>query len=176
MKNFNLLVSTSRFNEINAKAELWFMLLMCGDKYSIISNLEFSGLITALTVIKNNSIISMIKKILQEDPDFFQYILKIVPIDYNCATSVQIISEIVKTHYREYISKKEKYMIKLNRRNHDEIKRDELISSVAKGIENEVNLEHPDKIVRIEILGNFCGISFLKPGDIIKIRNKVRII
>ena len=45
---------------------------------------------------------------------------------------------------------------------------DRLITMAAKKIDNKVDLENPDKIVRIEILGNLCGISFLKQDDIIK--------
>ena len=32
-------------------------------------------------------------------------------------------------------------------------------------------LENPDQIIRIEILGNFSGISFIKKGEIIKAKN-----
>jgi len=47
--NFNLLISTSRFNETNANAELWFVLLICGDNFPIISKSTFPGLTTALS-------------------------------------------------------------------------------------------------------------------------------
>ena len=49
MKNFNLLISTSRFNETNANSELWFTLLICGDEFPIITKLTFPGLTTALS-------------------------------------------------------------------------------------------------------------------------------
>ena len=41
-----------------------------------------------------------------------------------------------------------------------------MIKSVAARINNNVNLDNPDKTIRIELLGDFCGISFLKSGDI----------
>ena len=84
MNNFNLLVSTSSLNENNAKAELWFTLLMCGDKYSIISNLEFQGLLIASTKLDNREVINTINQILNQNPAFLQYILKIIPIDFVC--------------------------------------------------------------------------------------------
>ena len=70
MKNFNLLVSTSRYNEINAKSELWFILLMCGDIYPIISGNQFPGLFTALTNINSKQVIKKIKKIQEKNPNF----------------------------------------------------------------------------------------------------------
>ena len=171
-KNCNVLISTSRYNEINAKAELWFVLLICGDKYPIISNLEFSGLITALTNLKKDHLLLKIKKLLKKDPDFFQYILKIVPIDFTCATNNQVVSEIVKKHYREYIGKNETFKIDLKRRNYDEMKRNNFVDIIAKNVDNKVNLETPDKIIRIEVLGNYCGISFLKPDEILRFKQK----
>ena len=78
MNKFNLLVSTSRFNEVNAKAEIWFTLFMCGDKYPIISGTKYPGLITAVTNINNKEVVLKIKKILEMDPDFFQFIFQIL--------------------------------------------------------------------------------------------------
>ncbi len=168
MNNFNLLVSTSRFNEDNAKAEIWFTLLTCGDRYSIISNLDFSGLIAVVTTLNHRNVISKIKRILIKDPIFFQYILKIVPIDYVCQTNVNTIKVIIRNHYRDFIHSDESFMIELNRRKNDLIDRDNFIGSIAKFIDNKVNLENPDKIIRIEILGNVTGISFLQQDDVIK--------
>ncbi|MFX1478982.1 MAG: hypothetical protein ACFFCI_12695, partial [Promethearchaeota archaeon] len=91
-KNFNLLVSTPRYNEIEAKAELWFTLLICGDTYPIISGISFPGLITAFTNLKLEKVISEIKKILERNPKFFQYILKIIPINFICETDTKTIN------------------------------------------------------------------------------------
>ncbi len=52
------------------------------------------------------------------------------------------------------------------------LERDPFIEAVANIIHNKVNLDNPDKILRIELLGNVSGISFLNPDDIIIIHNK----
>jgi tRNA acetyltransferase TAN1 len=166
--NFNFLVSTSRFNETNAKAELWFTLLTCGDRYPIISSLEFQGLLTAFTTLRKEEVISKIKELLKIDPTFFQYILKIVPIDFVCETDVEVIKEIIQTHHNEYLEEDESFRIDLKRRNNEIINRSQLIKVVAEIFNNRVDLDNPNKIVRLEILGNFCGISFLQLNDIIK--------
>lgn len=174
MNNFNLLVSTSRFNEDNAKAEIWFTLLNCGDRYSIISNLDFSGLIVVVTTLNHRNVISKIKRILIKDPNFFQYILKIIPIDYVCQTHINTIKIIIQNHYRDYIQSDDSFMIELNRRKNDLIDRDSFIESIAKVIDNKVNLENPDKIIRIEILRNVTGISFLQQEDVIKTKVNIQ--
>lgn len=173
MNNFNLLVSSSRFNELNSKAELWFTLLMCGDDYPIISDLEFMGLITAMTSLNAKDVILKIKDILIKDPNFFNYILKIIPIDFVCITDVKVINQIIAQHYDQYINKGDTFRIILKRRAKNEvIERNSFIKVIAKNIENQVDLENPDKIIRFDILGNYTGISFLKKDEILEIPNK----
>ena len=172
MNNFNLLVSTSRFNEVNAKAEIWFTLLMCGDKYPIISGIKYPGLITAATNIDSKEVILKIKEILEKTSNFFQFILKIIPIDYVCETKLNVIKDFVEKYYPLYLNKEDSFKIELKRRKNDVIERDTLIEAVAKLINNKVDLDNPDKIIRIELLGNVSGISFLNPDGIIIIHNK----
>ncbi|MBD3254786.1 MAG: hypothetical protein GF383_06820 [Candidatus Lokiarchaeota archaeon] len=168
MNNFNLLISFPRYNEINAMAETWFTLLICGDEYPIISNLEYLGLITALTSINHRKVIQRIKKILSEDTNFFQYILKIRPIDFVCQTDVKVIKELVEKKYRDYIKERENFKIELKRRKHELIERESFIDTIATNINNPVDLDNPDKIIRIEVLGNVSGISFFRPDEVIK--------
>ena len=172
MNNFNLLVSTSRFNEVNAKAEIWFTLLMCGDKYPIILGIKYPGLITAATNVDTKEVMRKIKKILDKDSNFFQFILKISPIDYVCETNLNVIKSFVEKYYSLYLNEEDSFKIELNRRKNEIIERDAIIESVAKIIPNRVDLDNPDKIIRIELLGNVSGISFLNPDDIFLIHNK----
>jgi len=170
-KNFNLLVSTSRFNEENAEAELWFTLLMCGDEYSIISKTSFSGLISALTSIDTRNIISQIHKILEKNPQYFQFILKVVPIDFICETNTKTIAKLIHEHHKSYIQDTDSFRIILKRRKHEKIERNVIIEQIAKKIDNKVDLENPDKVIRVEVLGNFSGVSFLESNDIIRTKN-----
>jgi len=172
LNNFNLLVSTSRFNEVNAKAEIWFTLLMCGDTYPIIQGIKYPGLITAATNLDTKEVIRKIKEILENDSSFFQFILKIVPIDYVCETKLKVIKDFVEKYYPLYLNKEDSFKIELKRRKNEIIERDAIIESVAKIITNRVDLDNPDKIIKIELLGNVSGISFLNPDDIFVINNK----
>jgi len=157
---------------VNAKAEIWFTLLMCGDKYPIIQGIKYPGLITAATIVDTKEVIRKIKKILENNSNFFQFILKIIPIDYVCETNLSVIKDFVKKYYHLYINEEDSFKIELKRRKNEIIERDAIIESVAKIITNRVNLDNPDKIIRIELLGNVSGISFLNPDDIFVINNK----
>jgi tRNA acetyltransferase TAN1 len=144
---------------------------MCGDTYPIISGFRFPGLITALTNLNPKHVISKIKKIQKEDPYFFQFILKIIPIDFICETDTKIIKQIIQENQKNYISRHDSFKISLKRRHHEKIERINFIETIAKVIDNKVDLENPDKIVRIELLGNVSGVSFLTKNDIIRIKN-----
>jgi tRNA acetyltransferase TAN1 len=170
-KNFNLLISTSRFNETNAATETWFTLLICGDNYPIISRLTFPGLISALTNLDAKKVILKIRQILKENPHFFQFILRIIPIDFICETNVKVLVNLIQENSKTYIKEGDSFKIVLKRRKHEKIERSNAIERIANQINNKVDLENPDKVIRIEVLGNFCGVSFLKRDDIIKIVN-----
>lgn len=142
---------------------------MCGIKYPIISNLSYSGLLSAFINQDIRRIIAKIKTILDGDPTYFQYILKIIPIDYVCDTDINMIKEIVNKYYRDYINPNESFMIALKRRKSEIIERDSFIRKIAAGINNQVDLSNPDKLIWIDVLGNRCGISFIKASDIITI-------
>ncbi len=48
-----------------------------------------------------------------------------------------------------------------------ELSSNEIIEAAAANIEREVDLANPDKIVLIEVVGGFTGISVLDPSSII---------
>lgn len=144
---------------------------MCGDTYPIISGIQFPGLITALTNMNSKQVISKIKKIQKKRPHFFQFILKIVPIDFTCETDIKTIKYIIQENHRDFLNERESFKIILKRRHHEKIEREHFIETIASDLDYKVDLEHPDKIIRIEILGNISGISFLKESEVIRVKN-----
>jgi len=144
---------------------------MCGDIYPIISKLSFSGLIGALSNIEAKKIIHTIQQILKRNPNFFQFILKIIPIDYICETKIKVMSNLIHENHKKFMNEGDSFKIVLKRRKHEGIERDNLIDRIASGIDYKVDLENPDIVIRIEVLGNYCGISFLAPNDIIRLGN-----
>ncbi|MFX1479553.1 MAG: THUMP domain-containing protein, partial [Promethearchaeota archaeon] len=148
--------------------ELWFILFMCGDKYPIISKSTFSGLITALTNLDAKNVIFKIQRLLKKDSNFFQFILKIIPIDFVCETNMKILVNLVRENSKMFIKEGDSFKIVLKRRKHEKLERDMVIERIADQIDNKVDLEDPDKLIRIEVLGNFCGVSFLEKKHIIR--------
>ncbi|MCW4027835.1 MAG: THUMP domain-containing protein, partial [Candidatus Bathyarchaeota archaeon] len=52
---------------------------------------------------------------------------------------------------------------------HSELSTKAIIAEAASGIERKVDLENPDKIVLIEVLGGSTGVSIVSPNDVLSI-------
>lgn len=132
---------------------------------------EVSGLIAAITSLDPFEVIKKIRKMIQEDPWQIRYALKLVPLEKVVLTSTDGIAEAVQDLAGK-IGKDEKFRITVNKR-HTKIDRMTLIKRIADVIDRKVDLENPDKIVNIEIVGNWTGVSILNPDDIFSI-GKIR--
>jgi len=63
------------------------------------------------------------------------------------------------------VNEKETYRITVEKRNSN-LSTKEIISTIAKNIQNKVALEKPDWIILIEILGDSTGLSVLTKNDL----------
>jgi len=64
------------------------------------------------------------------------------------------------------IEKDEHWMMVVEKRRYEMHHTVDIIKSLAEGIEGLVDLKKPERILRIDILGPYAGISLLKPEEI----------
>ncbi|MCP4761668.1 MAG: hypothetical protein GY870_07790 [archaeon] len=177
MTNFKFVLSTNRTFEKVAAVEFWFNLLILGDSNPITIEPAIPGLLLIDSKLNPFEVIKELKKILLKDSDFFQYILKIIPIDRVVGTNLKL----MKTTVNELLIEKSEITSKGNfainiRKRSTNLHTKEIIDEIAEGIENKVNLKKPDWIIQIEIIGEDVGISILTPDDIFSvIRDKRKI-
>ena len=164
LKNFNLLISTYRGREEDCITEIWYFLKEIGSKKIETSKTGFPGLIVVNTDINSLDFIKYLKKLIEEKPWEIKYILKIVPINKVVESNIKDIKEAVFSLV-QMIPKDDTYKIELRRRGFN-VEREEIIKEVASSISNKVDLNNPDKIVRIEIIGKYTGIGVIKKEDI----------
>jgi tRNA(Ser,Leu) C12 N-acetylase TAN1 len=91
---------------------------------------------------------------------------------YQCETDPNTIKQIIQKNNKEFINKDDSFRITLKRRKHEKIERNNFIKVIASLLDNKVDLENPDKTIRIEILGKISGVSFLKKKEIVKAKNQ----
>jgi len=172
LKKFNLLIATSRRNERNACAELWYLLGEIGDKTAKIDITNISGLIVAYTSLNPVEVVDEFRILIREKPWQFRYILKIVPINRIVATSIENIKQTA-LNIAEEISNSEKYRISIRKRNTN-LSSINLIETIASEINKKVNLKNPDLVLLIEIIGDVTGISLIKPTSVLSIERTKR--
>ena len=166
INGFNLLATTSRGNERPMTREIVYLLKEeLGDAEAQASKTKIRGLIVAKTVLDPCIVIEKFRAILKERPYEFRYALRILPIQKVVPTDLEEIKRAT-GELAEQISENESFRVTVEKR-FTTLHTKELIEAVAGDIQRKANLENPDKILLIEVLGALTGLSLLKPSDIL---------
>ncbi|HFC49413.1 MAG TPA: hypothetical protein ENJ59_01630 [Thermofilum sp.] len=169
LNNFNLVISTYRGRENDCISEFWYIMRELGDKKIDASLTGLPGLIVARTSLNPIEVVEKLKKEAEEKPWFFRVILKIVPVEVNVKAEVEEIVDAAIRLAKSKIGENETFRVTIRKRLSD-IDRMELIEKIAEKIENRVDLNNPDKIVWVEIIGDVAGVSVLKPEHVLSVQ------
>lgn len=173
LKDFNLLVSTSRGNETNTCSEMWYLLGEAGDRSSVVERTGVIGLVVARTKIDPVVAVEKLRLLLHERPWEFRYTLKVTPL-IGIVPSVPQKIEDFAVELAESIGKGEKYRVTVEKRR-TSISGRALIQAIAKRIERKVDLETPDKVLLIQILDEVTGVSVMPPDKILSVEREKRL-
>ncbi len=167
LKEFNLLVTTSRGNEKYARSELRFLFEKMGETSPEIERTSISGLIAAKTSMDPFIAVRQLRTILVQSPYEFRFILRIIPIEKVVQTNLDLIQQTV-AELSPKIGGNETFRITVEKRFTTTHTKD-IIEKVAANVKRPVNLTKPDKIILIEIVGDLTGVSIAKPEDILSV-------
>jgi len=167
LRDFNLIVTTSRGYENDACSEVWFLLGEIGDKDSTVETSGISGLVIAKTVLDPLEAIKGLRKMLKEQPWEFRYALRIIPVEVVVPTGLPEIKE-ASLKLSSRVLEDETFRVTVEKR-HTDLSRREIIEAIAEDIERKVDLHNPDKIILIEVLGGLTSVSVIKQGDILSV-------
>ena len=165
LRDFNLLITTTRGSEAEVCSEIWYLLGEIGDNSIHVDKTGISGLIVAKTTFQPHEAIRKLRKLLEERPYEFCYSLRIIPIQEVVQTDLDEITEKAAQLAVE-ISENDSFRITVEKR-HSDISRIDIIEAVAKDIHRKVDLKNPQKIILIEVVGGLTGISVINPKSII---------
>ncbi len=167
MEDFNLLISTTKGNKNQVFNEISHLLKKIGDDNPKIEITCVKGLITVKTNFNTFTVIRKLRNLLIDQPWTFRTTLKFRPIEKVVNADLkQILKASIDLSLK--IGEKEKFMIQINKRLTN-IKRQDIINSVASEIKHKVDLTNPDKILLIEIVGNKAGLALIKKDDVLSI-------
>jgi len=168
INDFNLLATTSRGNERPMCNELLFLLKeTLGDAQAEASKTKIRGLIVGKTTLEPCLVIEKFRAILKERPYEFRYALRILPIERVVPTDLVEIKRVT-AELAARIGAEETFRVTVEKR-FTALHSKDIIEAAASDIKRKADLENPDCILLIEVLGGLTGVSLLKPSDILAV-------
>ena len=168
ISDFNLLATTSRGNERPMCNELLYLLKdELGDQQAETTKTKVRGLIVGKTSLDPIVAIEKFRAILAERPYEFRFALRIMPIQRVVPTDLAEIKQVA-NDLTVGLSDNETFRVTVEKR-FTALHSQEIIEAAASDIKQKANLENPDWILLIEVLGALTGISLLKPIDILAV-------
>jgi tRNA acetyltransferase TAN1 len=174
LEDFNLLATTSRGNERQLCIELSYLLKEeLEDPAPRAEKTGIRGLVVAKTALDPCEVIHKFRAILQERPYEFRYALRIIPIEKVGPTDLDEIKRSA-TELVAGIGEKETFRVTVEKRFTNLHTRD-FIEAAATNVNRTVDLENPDKILLIEVVGGLTGMALVKPDCVLAVlKEKMR--
>ncbi len=168
LDEFNLVVATYRQRENDCISELWFFASEIGDRSLDASKTGLPSLIVAKTSLDPEVFTEKMREKVLRNPWFFRYILKVTPVHVTVPATVEEIKKAALSLAAIKISPSETYKVDVHIRL-SELRREEIINAIASNLQNKVNLERPDKVIVVEVIGDRAGVGVVKPSSIVSI-------
>jgi tRNA acetyltransferase TAN1 len=167
LDDFNLLATTAKGSEEDACSEIWFLIGEMGDRGVKVDKTGIRGLIVAKTILDPFNVIGRLRDVLNERPYEFRYTFRVIPIEKVVHTDLGEIQHAV-MELAGRITENETFRITVEKR-FTATQTIDIIEAAAANIQRRVDLTRPDRVVLIEIVGGFTGISVIKPDDILSV-------
>ena len=152
---------------------MWYLLGEVGDRGSTIETTSVIGLVVAKTKLDPIKAIRDLRALLKERPWEFKYTLKLVPVQKVVEARLPEIEQAA-VGIAAAIGEKEKFRITVEKR-HTDLSSKTIIDTVAKKIERTVDLDTPDRIVLVEVIGELAGVALIKPEDVLSVEREKRV-
>jgi tRNA acetyltransferase TAN1 len=160
----NLIVSTFRHGEEDARDEIDEILREFGDPSPQCYPTKISGIVFAHSTIDPFEVSLKLRNLVRSEPWKIHYILRVLPLEIILPATLENILN-ASNKLRQKINDNESFRITIEKR-HTSMSSSTILTKVASVFANKVSLKRPDWIVLIEIVGDVAGISILRPDHI----------
>jgi tRNA acetyltransferase TAN1 len=166
LNKFNLISTTYRYREFDAIDEMLDLLDEIGDSEAFFEVTNISGLIAGSTHLDPFQVIEKFKGIVRSEDWRFRYVLRVIPIETVTNSNPSDITKAATELSKRKISSSDSFKLSVEKRHNPFLRSLDLIHTIAKEIDNPVDLGTPNWVVLIEILGNVTGIAVLHHDQI----------
>lgn len=169
LRDYNLLVASPRDRERAAKSEImYFIGDLLGDSDLRVAHTHISGLLACKTSLDPFDVVRRLREFALENAYQFRFAIRFTPLEECVDSNIDDIVEATRRLLPK-IEEDESFRVTVRRR-HTELENMEVVTAVADEIPRKVNLDHPDKTLLVEIVGEWTGLSVLaKDDDILSI-------
>jgi len=170
ISDFNLIATSERGHESEACSELWMLLRAVGDEAPLVDRSPIRGLILARTALDSIDAVRRLRSELRRRPGNFHTLLRVMPIEEVTPTDLDGIIEVAHSLVTR-IGDSESFRITVEKRR-TLLRSREIIDAVAADINRKVDLEHPDWVVLIEVVGRYTGVSVVRPDALLNVQKE----
>ncbi len=167
----NLIVTSAKGLEARASAEFKEVALLSGIRKLTIDRSAYDGIIE-VDVEDPKALLSFITDFVRSEPFKVRFILRVIPVDRVVDTKLEDIVNAVK-ELASAIGPGETFRITIEARDSPYSDK-ELINAIADAVDRKVSLDSPDKVVLLEIFGEYSGVGVISPHDIVNIQKLKR--
>jgi tRNA acetyltransferase TAN1 len=162
----NLIVTSAKGLEARASAEFKEVALLSGIRKVTIERSAYDGVLE-VDVEDPKALLSFISEFVRSEPFKVRFILRVIPVGRVVDTKVEEIVGAV-TELAHDIGPSESFRITIEARDSPYSDK-QLIDAIADAVDRKVSLDSPDKIVLIQVFGEYTGVSVLAPNEILSI-------
>jgi tRNA acetyltransferase TAN1 len=162
----NLILTSQKGNEARASAEFKEIALQHGIRKLHVEKSDFDGVLE-VEMEDPRSFVAFIREYVRSEPFRMHFVQRVIPVDVVIDTKIDQIKEAAK-QLGEQIDKSETFKIDIDDRE-SPYKRRELIDAIADVVDRNVNLESPDKVFQVEVLGEYTALCVARPDEIVSI-------
>ena len=166
LNKFNLITTTFRYREYDVIDEMLDLLEDIGDSDASFEVTNISGLTTGYTRLNPFQVTEKFKDIVRSEDWRFRYVLRVIPIESVTNTGQSEILLAAIDLFKKKVSPSESFKLLVEKRHNSSLRSLDLIRTIAREIDNPVDLDSPNWIVLIEILGSLSGITVLRQHQI----------
>jgi tRNA acetyltransferase TAN1 len=162
----NLIVTSQKGNEAKASAEFKEIALQHGLRKLHIEKSDFDGVLE-VDVEDARGFVAFLREYVRSEPFRIHFVQRVMPVDMVVDTDLEQIKEGA-SQLGSQIGKTESFKIEIDERDSPYSRR-ELIDAIADVIDRKVNLDNPDMVLLVEVLGEYAALSLARPDEIISI-------
>jgi len=161
MKGYNLLATAERRRLGRACSQLWLNLREVGDANPSVSRTRYRGLLRAKTSLDPEEAVNLLRSHMASSPSKYDLLFRVLPVLSWVPSDLDLIAEEAEKQSAR-MSLGETYRVTVEKRGTG-LRSRELVEAVAGRIDNPVKLVEPDWVVLVEVVGNWTGVSVVKP-------------